>query len=51
MEAEIIPFPTAARSEAPDPVAERAQFFFDLELAELTATIPQAEPVEPKQVY
>ena len=34
-----------------DPVAARAAFFFDLELAELRATIPQAEPGEIKQVY
>lgn len=27
-----------------DPIAERASFFFDLELAELTMTIPQAAP-------
>jgi hypothetical protein len=27
-----------------DPVLARAQFFFDLEMLELTATIPQAAP-------
>jgi hypothetical protein len=39
--------------EAPelDPVAARAQFFFDLELAELTKVIPQAPAPEAKQVY
>ena len=54
MDSNIIPFPAADRDEAVDlldPVAARAQFFFDLELAELTAVIPQAEPVEGKQVY
>ena len=33
----------AAATEELDPVAARAQFFFDLELMELTAVIPQAE--------
>lgn len=47
----LIPFPTPEHATDPDPVAERAAFFFDLELAELTAVIPMAEPEEPKQVY
>jgi hypothetical protein len=51
MDAKIIPFPAPEPTAAPDPVAERAAFFFDLEMAELTATIPQADPAEPKQVY
>lgn len=34
-----------------DPVAARAQFFFDLELAEMTKVIPQAPAPEAKQVY
>jgi hypothetical protein len=34
-----------------DPVAQRAQFFFDLEMAELKAVIPQAKPVDGKLVY
>lgn len=38
-------------SPTADPIAERAQFFLDLEMAELRAVIPQAQPVEPKQVY
>ena len=29
-----------------DAVLARAEFFFDLEMAELRLTIPQAEPVE-----
>lgn len=37
--------------ETVDPVMDRAMFFMDLELAELTAVIPRAEAVEPKQVY
>jgi hypothetical protein len=34
----------AVAAPAIDPVAERAQFFYELELAELRLTIPQAEP-------
>ena len=34
-----------------DPVAARAAFFFDLELAELRATIPQADAAEGVTVY
>lgn len=34
-----------------DPVIERAQFFLDLELAELRSVIPQAKPADPKRVY
>lgn len=34
---------TFAAPQTADPVLDRAQFFFDLELAELTAVIPQAE--------
>jgi hypothetical protein len=34
-----------------DPVADRAMFFAELEIQELTATIPQAEPAAPKAVY
>lgn len=34
-----------------DPVMERAMFFMDLEMAELTAVIPRAEQPQPKQVY
>ncbi|MDB5097048.1 MAG: hypothetical protein JWM80_1469 [Cyanobacteria bacterium RYN_339] len=34
-----------------DPEMERAMFFMDLELAELTAVIPPAQPPEPKFVY
>lgn len=53
MEAFFVPDadPETAAPEELDPVAARAQFFFDLELAELRATIPQAGPVEGKQVY
>lgn len=53
MDSNIIPFPAADVDAAPahDPVAERAAFFFDLEMAELSAVIPMAEASEPKQVY
>ena len=36
---------------ATDPVAERAQFFFDLELAEYRAVIAQAAPREPISLF
>jgi hypothetical protein len=43
---------TAPESLELDPVAARAQFFFELELAEMTKVIPQARPdAAPKQVY
>lgn len=51
MEADLIPFPATDRDAVLDPVAARAAFFFDLEMAELSAVIPQAEPGEPRQVY
>ena len=53
MDAFIAPDANAAPAPAEelDPVAARAAFFFDLELAELRATIPQAEAPEGKQVY
>ena len=51
MDSNIIPFPATDVDATPDPVAERAAFFFDLEMAELTAVIPMAEASEPKQVY
>lgn len=35
--------PAAAPTET-DPVLARAQFFLDLEMLELTSTIPQAAP-------
>jgi hypothetical protein len=34
-----------------DPELERAMFLMDLELAELTAVIPQGEAPEPKSIY
>ena len=34
-----------------DPVMDRAMFFMDLEIAELTAVIPQAGAPEAKSVY
>ena len=37
----------AAVATAADPCLERAAFFFDLEMAELTAIIPQAAPAQP----
>lgn len=52
MDSNIIPFPAPdATASSPDPVAERAAFFFDLEMAELTAVVPQAETPEPRAVY
>jgi hypothetical protein len=42
---------TAPESLSLDPIAERAQFFFDLELAELTKVIPPARPTQAKQGY
>ena len=35
---------TAAPATTVDPALARAEFFFELELLELTATIPQAAP-------
>lgn len=43
--------PQIETTAKPDPVMERAMFFMDLEIAELTAVIPQAAPPEPKFVY
>ncbi len=51
MDTNIIPFPAPDATTAPDPVAERAAFFFDLEMAELSAVIPMAEPTESRAVY
>ena len=53
MESKIIQFPTTADKPAvQDPVTERAQFFAEYELTELTATIPQAElSTEAKFIY
>lgn len=55
MDTKIIQFPApdTAPNNAPahDPVAERAAFFFDLEVAELTAIVPQAEAAEPRAIY
>ncbi|MDB5101041.1 MAG: hypothetical protein JWM80_5462 [Cyanobacteria bacterium RYN_339] len=42
---------TAPESLELDPVAARAQFFMDLEIAELTKVIPQTRPTEAKLVY
>ena len=34
-----------------DHAHDRAMFFMELEIAELQAVIPKAEPIEAKQVY
>lgn len=48
MTADIIPFPMPDRTGATwDPVREREAFLSALELAELTAVIPQAKAPEP----
>lgn len=51
MEANPTPTADTTTEEEMDPVAARAAFFFDLELAELRATIPQAEASEGKLIY
>lgn len=43
--------PNAAPEFAVDPVQARAEFFFNLELLELTATIPQAAPAAAVSKY
>ena len=48
--------PTSAASageseQSADPIMDRALFFLDLEIAELSATIPRASAPTPKQVY
>lgn len=50
MEQNIIQFPRHNDADL-DPVQQRAQFFFDLDMAEMTMTIPQAQPAESKAVY
>ena len=40
-----------ATSDMHDPILDRAMFFMDLELAELTGVIPQAAAPEAKFVY
>lgn len=53
MENKIIPFPQARTEKtSTDPVLERALFFADYEIAELSAVVPRAEaPAEAKSVY
>jgi hypothetical protein len=52
MENKIIQFPQVkADKQAADPVLERALFFADYEIAELSSVIPQAEPETAKFVY
>jgi hypothetical protein len=43
--------PIVTDARPTDPELERALFFMDLEMAELTAIIPQADPPDPKSVY
>lgn len=52
MDDKIIQFPVnRTRKPVEDPETERALFFLDHELAEMTATIPQAEPTAPRAIY
>jgi hypothetical protein len=53
MEDKIIPFkPRAAKKAAPvEPIADRTLFWLDHEVAELTLTIPKAEPTPPRVRY
>lgn len=50
MEEKIVAFRKPAAAEH-DPALERAMFFAELELQELTQTIPQAAPEAPRAVY
>ena len=47
MDEKIVKF----RKAEADPSQDRAAFFAELEIRELTMTIPLAAPVEPKAVY
>lgn len=47
MEEKIVHF----RKNEAEALQDRAAFFADLEIRELTMTIPQAAPAEPKAMY
>jgi hypothetical protein len=51
MDTNMLDLPTTDTEATIDPVLERALFFAEYDLIELRATIPQAEPQEPKWVY